>query len=292
MYNGGYKMERMELKARAKINLTLDIVGKRENGYHEVDMIMQQVDLFDKISLTKQPEGITINCPARYVPSDRRNIAYKAIKAVQDECNVSYGVKIDIDKKIPVAAGLGGGSSNAAAVIKGYNQLYDLNLSLEKMRAIGRTLGADVNFFFTDHAARATGIGEKIQPIPGFKSGWLVLCKPNIGVSTASVYKSLNYQLLMNHPNTEKMVEALKEDNIYEISENLSNVLETVTLNKHTVVKKIKSKMLDYGALGALMSGSGPTVFGIFRNYDEGLVAFKKFKKIYGQTYLIKTYNG
>lgn len=286
-------MKKIEIKSRAKVNLSLDVVGKRSNGYHEVDMIMQQIDLYDLLVLEKiSGKSIEIECSNPYVPTDDRNIVYKAIEAVNEYLNIKNGIKIIINKNIPVAAGLGGGSSNAASAIKAYNKLYDLGLSKEEMKKIGGKIGADVPFFFEGGCCRATGIGEILEPIKGLDYGWIVLCKPNIGVSTESIYKSLNYPLIKKHPDVDGMVEALEAEDIMMLSKKLGNVLEQVTLKRHSVVKDIKNRMLESNALGVLMSGSGPTVFGIFKNYKSGKKMLKKLGSIYNETYLIRAFNG
>ncbi len=287
-------MEKLILKSRAKINLSLDVIGKRDDGYHEVDMVMQQIDLYDTLTFEKTDVGkIEIECNNKYIPIDSRNIVYKAILAVNEYLKIeNNGIKIIIDKNIPVAAGLGGGSSNAATAIKAYNILYGLNLKKDEMMKISVKVGADVPFFFEGGCCRARGIGEILTPIKGLNFGWIVICKPNIGVSTKGIYKALNYPMIVMHPDVDGMVEALKNEDRLMISDKLGNVLERITLEKYKVVKNIKDKISNSNAYGSLMSGSGPTVFGLFSNYKSGYKMYKKLGAIYNETYLIRAFNG
>jgi len=287
-------MEKIVRKSRAKINLSLDIVGKRDDGYHEVDMIMQEIDLYDLLTFEKINDNkIMIECNNSYVPEDSRNIVYKAIVGVNEYLNIkNNGIKIIIEKNIPVAAGLGGGSSNAATAIKVYNEMYDLNLKKEEMMKIGEKIGADVPFFFEGGCCRARGVGEILTPIKGLKNGWIVLCKPSIAVSTKGVYTALNYPMVLSHPDIDGMVDALEKNDLTIISSKLGNVLEQVTLEKYKVVESIKEKITNSNAVGVLMSGSGPTVFGLFRDYKSGSKMYKKLSNIYSETYLTKAFNG
>jgi 4-diphosphocytidyl-2-C-methyl-D-erythritol kinase len=287
-------MEKIIMKSRGKINLSLDIVGKRKSGYHDVDMIMQQIDLYDLLTFEKTNNSkIEIVCSNRYVPVDSRNIVYKAIVEVNKYLKINNnGIRIIIEKNIPVAAGLGGGSSNAATTIKAYSALYNLNLTKDEMIKIGEKVGADVAFFFEGGCCRVEGIGEILTPIKGLSFGWVVICKPNMGVSTKEVYKELNYPVIIMHPDVDGMIEALKNDDILMISNKLGNVLEQVTLGKYKVVKAIKEKIANSNAYGVLMSGSGPSVFGLFKDYKSGYKTYKKLGSIYNETYLIRTFNG
>lgn len=283
----------IKLKARAKINLTLDVVGKRANGYHDVEMIMQQIDLYDVVTvhcLEKDEIILTSNEP--FLPLDDRNIAFKAAVLMKKTYQLPQGFHIHIDKHIPIAAGLAGGSTNAAAVIKAINMLCALNLPLETQMSLGFKLGADVPFCFLEGCALATGLGEILEPIRGFELGWLVLVKPNFGVSTKEVYTELKLEAIKTHPRTGVMREALDQQNRKVIINELSNVLETVTLSMYPKVAQVKALLSSYGAEGVLMSGSGPTVFGIFSSYQRAKTAHKKLKKIYTQSYVVSTYNG
>lgn len=282
-------MDQISLKAYAKVNLTLDVVGKREDSYHLVKMIMQQIDIYDTVILHKQDEGIALECDNPYVPSNAQNIAWKAAALMQDVSGVRHGVKVTIKKHIPVAAGLAGGSTDAAAVIHGFSELYGLNMNLEEKMRLGLSLGADVPFCLLGGAALAEGIGEALTPIAGFANGWLVVCKPNFGVSTREIYKALDWTAIENHPDTEGMLAALADGSIQQVCACLGNVLEPVTAQRYSEVKRIKDRMLQYGAEGALMSGSGPTVFGVFKSMQKARSACDNLKRYYRQTYAVKT---
>ncbi len=254
---------RVTLKAPAKINLTLDVLSKRPDGYHEIEMVMTTVDLADRISITSlESDRIIIDCPTAYVPLDERNHAFQAAKFVKEKFGISRGVHIQIEKNIPIAAGLAGGSSDAAATIKALNQLWNLKMGVKEMADLGAKVGSDVSFCIYGGTAIARGRGEQIQPIAPPPSCWVVLAKPPIGVSTADVYGALNVAQL-GPCKTEDMVGAIKHKDFKEICSNLSNHLESVTLNLYPEVKRIKETMRRSGAEGVLMSGSGPTVFAL-----------------------------
>lgn len=257
-------MKKVSVKAPAKINLTLDVLHKRPDGYHEVEMIMTTIDLADRIHLELLPDKkITIDCSASFVPIDERNLAYQAAKKLQERFQVEWGVSIYIDKQIPVAAGLAGGSTDAAATIKGLNQLWNLGLSLEEMVSVGTELGSDVAFCLYGGTALATGRGEIITPLSPLPPCWVILAKPPLGVSTGNIYSKLNVNELEERPNTLAMKQALAEGNFSQVAKYLCNVLETVTLKEHPQVLQIKQQMKKFGADGVLMSGSGPTVYGL-----------------------------
>lgn len=251
------------VKAPAKINLTLDVLHKRPDQYHEVEMIMTTVDLSDRIGLESRPDGlIKIISADRFVPDDHRNFAYQAAQLIKDLYNIQEGVTITIEKEIPIAAGLAGGSSDAAATLRGLNELWNLNLSLDKLAELGSKIGSDVSFCVYGGTALATGRGEKIQEIEAPPACWVVLAKPKIGVSTAEIYGGLKVDKI-EHPNTANMLKAI-ETNDYELMcQSLGNVLESVTLQIYPEVETIKEQMRRFGADAVLMSGSGPTVFGL-----------------------------
>ena len=234
----------MKIKAYAKINISLDIVGKRESdGYHLLKMIMQNIDLYDEISIEKQKEGITITCNKNYVPTDSRNLAYKAASLFKETYNIKDGVHIDIVKNIPVSAGLAGGSTDAAAVLKLMNKIFEVNVSDEELMDIGLKLGADIPYCINGGTALCEGIGEKITTLQPFKDKILVLVKPSFGVSTKEVYKSFNLDRVKVHPKTESLIEAMEQDNLYYVANNMKNLLENVTLRKHNILIKIKEDM-------------------------------------------------
>lgn len=285
-------MKEISLKAYAKINLTLDVTGKRENGYHDVRMVMQQIELHDIVTLKKRDEGIVLESDSAFLPGNAANIAWRAAEAVSDYVNKDLGVAIFIEKNIPVAAGLAGGSTDAAAVIKGLNQLYDLNLTLEQMKEIGVGIGADVPFCIQGGTALAEGIGEVLTPIVNDTPHWLVLCKPSLGVSTKKVYGALDYTLIGEHPKTDQMMDAVENGDMKAMSALLANVLEPVTLSLYPSVGAVGAKLKEFGACGVLMSGSGPSVFGLFKSYDKACAAAKRLKRIYKQTFVTKTIIG
>ncbi|OMP66843.1 4-(cytidine 5'-diphospho)-2-C-methyl-D-erythritol kinase [Domibacillus epiphyticus] len=257
---------KLMIKAPAKINLTLDVLHKRPDGYHEVEMIMTTVDLADRLELESlEKDEIRIISHNRFVPDDNRNLAYQAAKLLKERYGIKKGVAIQIDKIIPVAAGLAGGSSDAAAALKGLNELWHLGLSLDELAEIGAEIGSDVSFCVYGGTALATGRGEKIQHLPAPPNCWVVLAKPTIGVSTGEVYKNLKLDR-MKHPDTKAMIEAIRENDYDKMCRNVGNVLETVTLNAHPEVALIKEQMIRFGAEAVLMSGSGPTVFGLIRH--------------------------
>lgn len=254
------------VKAPAKINLTLDVLYKRPDNYHEVEMIMTTVDLSDRIGLESRKDGqIKINSTNGFIPDDNRNLAYQAAQLMKDTYGIKEGVTIVIDKEIPVAAGLAGGSSDAAATLKGLNELWHLNLSIDTLAELGAKIGSDVSFCVYGGTALATGRGEKIQHLPAPPTCWVVLAKPKIGVSTAQVYDGLNVDEV-EHPNTSQMIEAIEKNDYFLMCETVGNVLESVTFELHPEVVMIKEQMKRFGADAVLMSGSGPTVFGLVDN--------------------------
>ncbi|MCM3708327.1 MULTISPECIES: 4-(cytidine 5'-diphospho)-2-C-methyl-D-erythritol kinase [Cytobacillus] len=251
------------VKAPAKINLSLDVLHKREDGYHEVEMIMTTIDLADRLELTLlDKDEIRIISHNRFVPDDQRNLAYQAAHLLKERFQVKKGVAITIEKMIPVAAGLAGGSSDAAAALRGLNKLWGLGLSLDELAEIGAEIGSDVSFCVYGSTALATGRGEKIQELPAPPTCWVILAKPFIGVSTADVYRRLDVEKVQ-HPNTKGMVEAIQSGCYDDVCRNMGNVLEDVTLSMHPEVLQIKEQMKRFGADAVLMSGSGPTVFGL-----------------------------
>ncbi|WP_394191630.1 4-(cytidine 5'-diphospho)-2-C-methyl-D-erythritol kinase [Paenisporosarcina quisquiliarum] len=254
------------VKAPAKINLTLDVLHKRPDGFHEVEMIMTTVDLADRIGLESREDGIIkIISADRYVPDDQRNLAYQAAKLLKDTYNVQAGVSIVLEKRIPVAAGLAGGSSDAAATLKGLNRLWNLQLTADQLAEQGAKIGSDVSFCVYGGTALATGRGEKIQELPSPPNCWIILAKPSIGVSTADVYGGLKVNEII-HPNTTEMIRAIKEKDYELMCATMGNALESVTLKLYPEVSTIKEQMMKFGADAVLMSGSGPTVFGLVQH--------------------------
>lgn len=279
----------MKVKAYGKVNLSLDIVGKREDGYHFLEMIMQTIDLYDVVNVIKIPSGIEIRCNKSYVPIDRRNIAYRAAELFLETFKIKSGVRIEIEKNIPISAGLAGGSTDGAAVIKAMNDLFKTNASKERLSEIGVIIGADIPFCIYGGTALIKGIGEEVTPLKTFKNHILVLVKPNFGVSTKEVYGAIDIKKIHKHPNTKALMEAIERNDERFISCNMKNVLENVTLNKHRVLKDIKNEMIKRGAEGALMSGSGPTVFGIFDDMLKAQRCYDAMKKNFNEVYLTRT---
>ncbi|ANB55535.1 4-(cytidine 5'-diphospho)-2-C-methyl-D-erythritol kinase [Anoxybacillus sp. B7M1] len=261
---------RLLVKAPAKINLSLDVLHKRPDGYHEVKMVMTTIDLADRIELVPLASDIIkIVSHNRFVPDDHRNLAYQAAKLLKETFGIRKGVAISIAKAIPVAAGLAGGSSDAAATLRGLNKLWRLGLTLDELAELGAKIGSDVSFCVYGGTAIATGRGEKIEHIPAPPPCWVILAKPAIGVSTAEVYRSLNVNTI-EHPDVDGMVQAIKHQDYEGICSLVGNVLEDVTLKKYPEVAHIKEQMKRFGADAVLMSGSGPTVFGLVQ-YDSRL---------------------
>jgi 4-diphosphocytidyl-2-C-methyl-D-erythritol kinase len=254
------------VKAPAKINLSLDVLSKRPDGYHEVEMIMTTIDLADRIELTLlDNDQIKIHSHNRFVPDDQRNLAYQAAQLLKDRYKVNKGVIISIDKSIPVAAGLAGGSSDAAATLRGLNKLWNLGLTLDELAEIGSEIGSDVSFCVYGGTALAKGRGEIITELPAPPTCWVILAKPFIGVSTADVYRRLELGEI-HHPNTAEMIKGITDSDYGLVCRNMGNVLESVTLALHPEVAQIKDQMKRFGADAVLMSGSGPTVFGLVRH--------------------------
>ncbi|RXZ79268.1 4-(cytidine 5'-diphospho)-2-C-methyl-D-erythritol kinase [Paenibacillaceae bacterium] len=251
-------------KAPAKINLLLDVLRKREDGYHEVEMVMTMVDLADRLELTELGrDAIVISSQAGYIPLDEKNLAFQAAKLMKERYGVHRGVHIHLDKKIPVAAGLAGGSSDAAATLRGLNRLWGLRIPLSELSSLGSELGSDVPFCVTGGTALAYGRGEQLRRLPNPPQAWVVLAKPPINVSTADVYGRYRASDQIEHPSTADMLDALERGSFVDVCESLGNVLEKVTLKLHPEVAQLKDSMRRLGADGVLMSGSGPTVFGL-----------------------------
>jgi 4-diphosphocytidyl-2-C-methyl-D-erythritol kinase len=250
-------------KAPAKINLALDIIGKYEDNYHNLSMVMTTVDLYDRIIIQKINEDkIILESNRYYLPNDRRNLVYKAAQIMKEKYNYDKGLKIYIDKKIPIAAGLAGGSSNAAATIRAINKLFKLELSLDEMINVGKEIGSDVPFCLYNKTALVEGKGEIIKPLPIPPKCWIILVKPHFGVSTKEIFAKVKLNSL-EHPNVNEVVKAINNKDYYNLCKSIGNALEEVTFSKYKEVKIIKEKLLYLGVDAALMSGSGPTVFGL-----------------------------
>lgn len=280
----------MKVKAYAKINISLDIVGKRESdGYHLLRMIMQNIDLYDEIEIVKQSKGITIKSNKEYLPTDDKNLAYKAAQLFKDEFGIDEGVYITIKKNIPVAAGLAGGSTDGAAVLKVMNKIFEVNASEAKLMELGVKLGADFPYCIKGGTALCEGIGEDITELKPFRDKIVLIVKPPFGVSTKQVYKEFDITKVVNHPKTEELIKAMENDDLEFIGENMKNLLENVTLKKHKILVSIKEEMKSMGAVGAMMSGSGPTIFAIFDDMLKAQMCFERMRKKYEDTFITRT---
>lgn len=277
-------------RSYAKINLTLDVLKKRADNYHDVEMIMQTVSLYDLVLVDKMKSGITISTNLRFLPNNDKNIAYMAAKKFFDYTGLNAGCKIMIHKNIPVAAGLAGGSGNAAAVLCSLNLLYNTALSVDELCSIGLQLGADVPYCILGGTYLAEGIGEKLTPLPDMADCTILMVKPSINVSTASIYDAIDNEEISSRPDTQAMIYALENRDVNMIAANLSNVMGVITGKLHPIVRGIRKKMLLNGALGAQMSGSGPTVFGIFPDYETAKKAHDSFVYQFKDVFIVRPY--
>lgn len=287
-------MDSIRLKARAKINLGLDVLGKREDGYHEVRMVMQTIGIYDRLILTKIPEEeIRITSNLAFLPVNENNLIYKAIKLLKDEYHFPGGISVDLNKFIPVAAGMAGGSTDAASTMFGVNRLFGLNLSMGKMMELGVRLGADVPYCVMRGTALAEGIGEKLTRITPVPHMWILIAKPQINVSTRLVYEQLDMGGIQKHPDIDGIIRAIEAQDVVRIAQSMGNVLENVTVPLYPVIETIKQDMLSHGAINAMMSGSGPTIFGIFPDEQTTLAcqAFLKKKGDARQVYITENFN-
>lgn len=271
-------MDKIKLKALGKINLGLDVLGRRPNGYHDVRMVMQTVYLYDQILLEKtDKEGISLETNLFYLPVNENNLAYRAAKMLIDEFTIKEGVHISLEKHIPVAAGMAGGSSNAAAVLYGMNRLFQLGLTDQELMERGVKLGADVPYCIMRGTVLAEGIGEELTPLPAMPKCHVLLAKPPISVSTQKVYEKLDAQEVTKHPDIDGILLGLQTGDLEKITSSMGNVLENVTITEYPQIERIKDVMKEEGALNAMMSGSGPTVFGI---YDDKMLARRAAARI------------
>lgn len=284
----------ISLKALAKINLGLDVVRRREDGYHEVRMIMQTIHLYDRLDIkrTKEP-GIQIQTNLPFLPVNENNLIYKAAKLLMDEFSITDGVSVKLDKRIPVAAGMAGGSTDAAAMLIGVNRLFSLGLTKKQLMERGVQIGADVPYCIMRGTALAEGIGEALSPLPPMVKCPVLIAKPSISVSTKFVYQNLKLDDTTIHPDIDRLIDDIKAKNLHDIAAHMGNVLETVTIPNYPVIDEIKKHMLSNGAVGAMMSGSGPTVFGLFDDEDTAKKAYKAMRSSHlaRQVYLTSVYN-
>ena len=271
-------MNGYEKKAYAKINLGLDVVRRLENGYHEVKMVMQTVGIYDVLTFEKIEEGIVVSTDSGELPTDENNLIYKAARLMRERFGLQEGVRIHLQKNIPIAAGMAGGSTDAAATLKGMNELFDLKCSMEDLQEIGVRIGADVPYCVMGGTALAEGIGERLTALPAAPDCFLVVAKPDISVSTKFVYEHLDAAGVSKHPDIDGMVEAIEAGSLQGVVERMENVLESVTIPAHPIIATIKKRMLELGAVNSLMSGSGPTVFGVFTDEVTAENAYEQLK--------------
>lgn len=273
-------MNQIDLKALAKINLGLDVLGVRADGYHTVRMVMQSIYLYDEVRIIKKKTpGIELKSNLHFLPNDEHNIAYQAAAMLIEEFNIQEGVRIILNKHIPVSAGMAGGSTNAAAVLFGMNQLFRLRLERTALMERGVKLGADVPYCIMRGTVLAEGIGEKLTVLPAMRKCVVLIAKPPISVSTKAVYEALDAKEIVEHPDIDGIIDGLKTGSLKQIAASMGNVLEVVTIPMHPEIAAIKQVMLETGALGAMMSGSGPTVFGLFESKSQACKAKEKIKE-------------
>lgn len=287
-------MDKIELKALGKINLGLDILGRRDNGYHDVRMVMQTVYLYDRVFLEKTREDrIQIETNISYLPVNENNIAYKAADLLKKEFHMEGGIRIRLEKHIPVAAGMAGGSSDAAAVLFGMNRLFGLGLSEEELKERGVKLGADVPYCIMRGTVLAEGIGEILTPLPPMPKCYILIAKPPLSASTKTVYEKIDRQGIESHPDIDGILSGLSGGDINKVAASMGNVLEQVMLKEYPVLQTIKDVMIKAGALNAMMSGSGPTVFGVFDSRSRAKAAAARLKRQtpVKQTYVTNVHN-
>ncbi|MGX7149689.1 4-(cytidine 5'-diphospho)-2-C-methyl-D-erythritol kinase [Enterococcus ureasiticus] len=276
-------------KAPAKINLGLDALYKRNDGYHELEMIMASVDLADRLTFELLPKNeIVIETDSSFLPVDRRNHVYQAAELLKSTFNLTQGVKIYIEKRIPVAAGLAGGSSDCAAALRGLNRLWNLGLSLEELAELGSKIGSDVPYCVHGGTAFVSGRGEKVEFLPSMPQCWVVLVKPKMSVSTSTIFGSLSFNSV-EHPDICGLKQAIETDDYQLMAEKIGNALEGVTIKRHPVIQQIKDRMMKYGADAALMSGSGPTVFALCEKKTRAQRIYNGLKGFCDEVYIVRT---
>ncbi|MEE1078582.1 MAG: 4-(cytidine 5'-diphospho)-2-C-methyl-D-erythritol kinase [Agathobacter sp.] len=287
-------MNEISLKALAKINLGLDVVRRREDGYHEVRMVMQTIHLFDRLEIKKTKEsGIKITSNLSFLPVNENNLVYKAGKLLMDEFHITEGVSVNLTKRIPVAAGMAGGSTDAAAMMYGMNEIFELGLSRQELMERGVKIGADVPYCLMRGTALAEGIGEELSALPPMVKCPVLIAKPQISVSTKFVYENLKLDENTVHPDIDQLISHIKNQDLHAIANTMGNVLETVTIPNYPIIDDIKKQMMASGAINAMMSGSGPTVFGLFDDEEVAKKAMEDMKAsgLAKQIYLTSIYN-
>ncbi|MBM7711957.1 4-(cytidine 5'-diphospho)-2-C-methyl-D-erythritol kinase [Enterococcus xiangfangensis] len=281
-------MEIME-KAPAKINLGLDILGKRPDGLHELAMVMASIDLADRLYLEEIPEDkIIIETNKAFLPTDKKNHVYEALELVKERFDIKKGLQVKIHKEIPVAAGLGGGSTDSAAALRAVNRLWNLGLSIEELACLGAEVGSDVPYCVYGQTSLVEGFGEKVTPLAPMPQCWVVVVKPRMSVSTRTIFAKIVMEDLY-HPDIAALVSAIEENDYQKMTENLGNSMEVVTIKKHPIIQQLKDRMLKYGADAAMMSGSGPTVYALCHKYSRAKHVFNALKGFCEEVYLVRT---
>lgn len=287
-------MDKIELKAYGKINIGLDVIRKREDGYHDLDMIMQTVGVYDDVIISRedgtQTYEIEVSTDADILPNDKGNLAFMAAKVLMEAYDIKAKVKIHINKRIPIAGGMAGGSADCAAVLRGVNQLFQLGLTYEQLQEYGVKLGADVPYCIVGGTKRAQGIGEILTDLPTPPKCYVIIAKPDAFVSTKFVYSHIRPAQIENHPDIDGIIESIKAGDLYGMCEKIANVMEDVTIPEYPIIQKVKDILKSNGAINALMSGSGPTVFGIYDDEEKAKQSMDALsgKEFVSQLYLTK----
>jgi len=284
-------MKEIGIDSYSKINLTLNILGKRRDGYHNIETIMQSINLADRIVIREEREGVKIKCSHPLVPTDTQSLTYRSAEKILSKYRIKKGVKIEIDKKIPLASGMAGGSANSASILVGINKLFALNLSDKDLKEIGEELGMDVPFCIQNGTALAYHRGEKVTPLPPMNPPlWIIVINPGFEIPTKWAYNNLNLESIRGEKsNTIAMLKALKDGGLEGIAKNLFNSFEELIITKYREIGEIKDRLIEEGVLGALMSGSGPTVFGIAQNKENALKIYEKLKPEYKLIWAVHT---
>ena len=276
-------------KAPAKINLGLDILGKRPDGLHELAMVMASIDLADRLYLEEIPENkIIIETNKAFLPTDKKNHVYEALELVKERFEIKQGLRVKIHKEIPVAAGLGGGSTDSAAALRAVNRLWNLGLSVKELASLGAEVGSDVPYCVYGQTSLVEGFGEKVNPIATMPQCWVVVVKPRMSVSTRTIFAKIVMEDLY-HPDIPALVSAIEENDYQKMTQNLGNSMEVVTIKKHPIIQQLKDRMLKYGADAAMMSGSGPTVYALCHKYSRAKHVFNALKGFCDEVYLVRT---
>ena len=287
-------MDKIELKAYGKINIGLDVIRKREDGYHDLDMIMQTVGVYDDVIISRedgtQTYEIEVSTDADILPNDKGNLAFMAAKVLMEAYDIKSKVKIHINKRIPIAGGMAGGSADCAAVLRGVNQLFQLGLTDEQLQEYGVKLGADVPYCIVGGTKRAQGIGEILTDLPTPPKCYVIIAKPDAFVSTKFVYSHIRPAQIENHPDIDGIIESIKAGDLYGMCEKIANVMEDVTIPEYPIIQKVKDILKSNGVVNALMSGSGPTVFGIYDDEEKAKQSMDALsgKEFVSQLYLTK----